>query len=190
MSLDKIYERQTDVPPSELPILTYPNELLHKEAENIIRFDDEDNHHLTQLFADMSLTMINNRGIGLAAPQVGILANMLVILAQQEGKHMPEPYALINPIIKEQDGEYEWEEGCLSVPGYYENRTRAKKVVIQFQNLVGEEKEVEFHGLYAFVVQHEMDHLDGKLFIDGLSSFKKKFSVEKKVKKYLKQSQS
>ena len=186
MTVEDIYDREVDLVPRELELLIYPDPLLHCESIPITRFDDEENQHLTQLLADMTLTMVKNNGIGISAPQVGYLARMLVILAQQPDKEHPEPFALINPTILEADGEYEWEEGCLSVPGYYENRIRPKRIVVKFHNLSGEEKEMEFHGIYAFTIQHEIDHLDGKLFIDELSTFKKKFSVEKKIKKFMK----
>ena len=186
MTVDDIYEREVDLVPKELPILTYPDRRLHQLSYPITRFDDEENQHLTQLLGDLTLTMVNNNGIGISAPQVNIHARMLVILAQQPDKDHPEPFCLINPEIIEADGEYKWEEGCLSVPGYYENRTRPKRIVVKFQNLSGEKIEMEFHGIYAFTIQHEVDHLDGKLFVDELSSFKKKFTVEKKVKKFLK----
>lgn len=189
MKIEDIYDIETDLVPKELPILIYPNPNLHMESEDIIRFDDDENFHLTQLFGDLALTMVRNNGIGISAPQVGILANMLVVLAELPGYSKPEPICIINPSIVEQDGEFEWEEGCLSVPGYYEKRIRSNRIVLQYQNLTGEDKELEARGLSAFAIQHEIDHLHGELFIDTLSTLKKKFSVEKKIKNFLKKKQ-
>jgi peptide deformylase len=186
-TVDHIYEETTDMKAKELPINIYPDPSLHMECEDITRFDDKENFHLQQLFINMAYTMVKNNGIGIAAPQVGVFANLIVLLVQNPGSEKPGPLALINPkIISSSKDVFKWEEGCLSVPGFYEERERPKTVVVQYKTLAGEDKEMEFNGLYAFSVQHEIDHLHGQLFIDNLSVFKRKFSVEKKIKKYLK----
>jgi len=187
MNLSKIYEREVDLVPSEMKIHVYPDPILHQRCEDVVIFDDDNDQFLSQLFVDMALTMVNNQGIGIAAPQVGISANFIVLLVQNPGAEKPEPIALVNPkIISASEDMFEWEEGCLSVPGFYEDRKRPRSVVVEFKDLVGKERSIELNGLYAFSIQHEIDHLNGHLFIDELSAFKRKFSVEKKIKKYLK----
>lgn len=187
MSVNKIYERTVDLNPHEMKIYTYPDPILHKKCEDVTRFDTEEEHYLSQLFIDMALTAINNLGIGIAAPQVGILANIIVLVYQNPGDEKPEPLPFINPKIESTSDElFTWEEGCLSVPGYFEARERPKSVVASFKDLTGEDKSVELDGLYAFAFLHEMDHLNGHLFIDNLSVFKKKFTVEKRIKNFFK----
>ena len=95
MHVEEIYNQEADLVPKELPVLIYPDPTLHIECEDITRFDDESNLHLTQLFGDLTLTMVRNNGIGISAPQVGILANMIVILAQQPDQNKPEPFGLM-----------------------------------------------------------------------------------------------
>lgn len=189
MDIDAQYDKERDEPlkAHELKVITWPDERLHAQCEDVTTFDDEDNKFLTQLFLDMSHTMVTQQGIGLAAPQVAVMINFLVILHQNPGAKKPEPIALVNPkIVSSSEDMFEWEEGCLSVPGFFENRKRPKVVVVEFQDLVGDKFEMEFHGLYAFVVQHEIDHLKGKLFIDNMSKLKKTLVVKKKMRNYLK----
>lgn len=188
MDTDAIYNKNVDLVPHELPIIVWPDKRLHNKCKDITGFDDENDKFLTQLFLDMSLTMIKNQGFGIAAPQVAIMANFIVILYQFPGTDKPKPLALINPkIISSSEDMFAWEEGCLSVPGYYENRERPNTVIVNYKDVEGNEREAEFRGIYAFVVQHEIDHLNGELFIDNLSMLKKKFTVKKRIKNFLKQ---
>lgn len=181
MDLDAIYDREIDeLVPHELAILVWPDERLTKPCQDITRFDDEDNKYLEQLVLDMTFTMLQNQGIGLAAPQVSIMANVIVLLVENK------PVVLINPKIKSvSDEEYEWEEGCLSVPGYYEKRKRPRSVIVEFKDIFGNDREAEFIGLWSFALQHEMDHLRGKCFVDDLSKLKTS-RVKKKIEKTLK----
>ncbi len=183
MSVDDIYEREVDLKPHKLEVITWPDERLNMECQDITGFDDKDSRFLEQLKMDMVHTMVENNGVGLAAPQVGILANFIVLLVHDE------PYAgiaLVNPeIIQTSDELFEWQEGCISVPGYYEKRKRPKNVVVKYNALNGEEKEVELNGLIAFAAQHEIDHLHGKIFIDN-AGFVKKAYIKKKMKNFFK----
>ena len=163
--------------PHVLPIVTWPDERLHIECHDIVIFDRWIEQHALDLFA----TMKANDGIGLASPQVSIIANVIAIWIEED-----KPMLLVNPEILEADGDdFEWEEGCLSVPGYFEKRKRPSRVIVAYKDVTGKDHEAEFHGLYAFAIQHEIDHLRGRLFVDKLSTFKKT-RVKKKVEKTLK----
>ena len=165
--------------PTLLDIVVWPDDRLTQMCEYVTEFDDD----LKQLSVDMAHTMDHRLGIGLAAPQVGVNIKMIVAILQE----LSEPVTLINPTLTEvSDVLFEWDEGCLSVPGYYEFRKRPSQIVVQYQDLNGDEQEIRLRGLFAFLVQHEMDHLDGKLFIDDLSPFKKS-RIQVKIKKALKQ---
>lgn len=165
------------IEPHVLPVKTWPNDDtdLHKESQNVRVFDDT----LKQVAVDLLTTLRANNAIGLAAPQVGIKVNVLALWIEEE-----KPYILVNPRLTEivYTELFEWEEGCLSVPGFYEKRKRPGKVVIQYWDIEGKEHSAEFHGIYAFAVQHEMDHLKGHLFIDGASRLKR-MRIKKKIKK-------
>lgn len=163
--------------PHILPIITWPDERLNIICENITTFD----RWVEQLALDMFATMQAEAGVGLAAPQVGILANIITIQLTAD-----DPQIFINPkIISQSEDRFEWKEGCLSVPGYFENRRRPNSIIIQYHDIVGEEHEGQFVGLDAFAIQHEIDHLNGKVFVDGMSSFKTK-RVKDKISKTLK----
>ena len=181
MDIDAIYSRDVgEIEPHELLIITWPDERLATKCEDITRFDDEDNKYLEQLVLDMAHTMIRCGGIGLAAPQVAVMANVIVLLVENK------PIVLVNPEIVSQSEElYEWEEGCLSVPGYFEKRQRPRSCIVKFKDIFGNDHESEFLGLWAFAVQHEIDHLRGICFVDSLSRIKKQFSVKPKIKKEL-----
>jgi peptide deformylase len=125
---------------------------------------------LRNLIDDMLETMYAAPGIGLAASQVDVHKRLLVADVSAEGD---EPHALINPVILEKDGIQVSEEGCLSVPGYYEEVERAEHIRVRYQDRNGEEVETEMDGLLAVCVQHEIDHLDGKLFVDYISEAKR-----------------
>ena len=142
---------------------------------------DED---LRTLISDMFETMYEAPGIGLAATQVDVHKRLLVTDVSPDRS---EPYVLINPEIVEKDGVTVTDEGCLSVPGYYESVERAEHIRVRFLDRNGDETEMEAEGLLAVCIQHEMDHLDGKLFVDYLSEAKRQ-RIRKKLEKERRQS--
>jgi peptide deformylase len=148
-----------------LPILSYPDPRLHIKARKIERVDDG----IRQLAADMAETMYAAPGIGLAATQVDRHVRLVVIDVSEAKNQL---LTLINPEILERSGECEGEEGCLSVPGVYETVIRAAEVRVRAQNLAGETFELAADGLLAVCIQHELDHLDGKVFVEYLSRLK------------------
>lgn len=153
---------------SILRIYHYPEPILKVPAQPVTTFNDE----LRQLVQDMAETMYAAPGIGLAAPQVGISQRVIVI--DCSGKDAPAQLIVaINPKIVARSGQSCEEEGCLSVPGYYANVQRSEDVTITFQDVNGEEQEVAAEGLLAVAFQHEIDHLDGILFVDHLSPLKR-----------------
>ena len=153
---------------SIMRIYHYPEAVLKVPAKPVTTFDAG----LQQLVKDMAETMYAAPGIGLAAPQVGISQRVIVIdCAPKEAP--PQLIAAINPAIIARHGERCEEEGCLSVPGYYANVPRSEEVTVTFQNLNGERCEVAAAGLLAVAFQHEIDHLDGILFVDHLSPLKR-----------------
>ncbi len=162
-----------------LNILKFPDPRLRTRAEPVTEFDDE----LRQLVADMFETMYEAPGIGLAATQVDVHKRLLVMDVSEDKSR---PMVLINPEILDAEGEEEMDEGCLSVPGYYETVRRAEKVRVRALNEHGESFEIEADGLEAVCIQHEMDHLEGKLFVDYLSSLKRD-RIRKKLEKQKKQ---
>ena len=149
-----------------LNILHFPDPRLRTVARPVTEFDDD----LRQLVGDMFETMYEAPGIGLAATQVDRHIRLLV-LDVSEGRDRPR--CLINPRILEADGEEEMDEGCLSVPGFYEKVQRADHIRVRAQDEHGEFHEFEASGLEAVCIQHEMDHLEGKLFVDYLSGLKR-----------------
>lgn len=164
----------------KLPIVAYGDPILRKKAEDI----DEDYPNLKQLIGDMFETMYAARGVGLAAPQVGLPIRLFVIDASpfaeddEDGEGDPAlkdfKKVLINPILVEEKGEkWGFNEGCLSIPDINEEVMRPSHVVINYLDEDFEEHEVELSGLAARVVQHEYDHIEGKLFVDRLSPLKK-----------------
>ncbi|MBV2262660.1 MAG: peptide deformylase [Thauera sp.] len=148
-----------------LPILRYPDPRLHTVAAPVARVDDE----IRKLVADMAETMYEAPGIGLAATQVDVHKRIVVIDVSEDKSGL---MALINPEILERSGEQVCEEGCLSVPGIYEKVSRAERVKVRALNEKGESFEFEADGLLAVCVQHEIDHLDGKVFVEYLSQLK------------------
>ena len=151
---------------TNLTILEFPDPRLRKKAAPVEVVDDE----LRTLIDDMFETMYAAPGIGLAATQVDVHKRLLVCDVSSDKS---EPYALINPKIVEKDGVAVYEEGCLSVPGYYEEVERAGHIRVAFLDRNGEPAEMEAEGLLAICIQHEMDHLEGKLFVDYLSEAKR-----------------
>lgn len=148
-----------------LPILHYPDPRLHTKAKPVAAVDGR----IRQLVQDMAETMYAAPGVGLAATQVNVHERIVVIDVSEDKTQLR---ALINPEIIERRGEQVCEEGCLSVPGIYEEVSRAEWVRVRALNEQGEVVEFEADGLLAVCVQHELDHLDGKVFVEYLSSLK------------------
>lgn len=167
-----------------LEILTYPNKKLYQKSKKVEKFDDE----LGKFLDDMYETMISKKGIGLAAIQVGrpIRAIVINLVDENDEQKKENLLEIINPEILTQEGEIIYQEGCLSVPGYYEDVKRAKFVKLGFQNRFGENKEMEVQELLAVCIQHEIDHLDGHLFIEKIGYNKRK-KFDKEFKKHLKE---
>jgi len=165
---------------TKLNILHYPDARLHLKAKPVEKFDN----NLKQLVKDMAETMYANNGIGLAATQVNIQQRLFIMdLAKEE-----EPSQLtvvVNPVITNKEGETVCEEGCLSVPGVFETVKRAEKITVTYQDENGTPHNIECDGLKAICIQHELDHLDGKVFVEYLSALKQNF-IKKKMKKLFK----
>jgi len=151
---------------AKLRILEFPDPRLRKKATPVEVVDDA----LRTLIDNMFETMYEAPGIGLAATQVDVHKRLLVADVSSE---KTDPYVLINPQLLEKDGVIVTEEGCLSVPGYYEEVERAEHIRVRFLDRNGDEIEMEAEDVLAVCIQHEMDHLDGKLFVDYLSEAKR-----------------
>jgi peptide deformylase len=165
-----------------LDILTFPDPRLRRAATPVERVDD----NIRRIVDDMLETMYAAPGIGLAAIQVDIPKRIVVI---DTSKEQNEPLCLINPEIIERDGVEEMEEGCLSVPGFYENVTRAERIRARALDRNGEPLEIDADGLLAVCIQHEIDHLDGRLFVDHISALKRQ-RIRKKLEKEQRQGKS
>ncbi len=153
-----------------LPIYLYGNEVLKKKAKFITEVTNAD----IKLIQDMFDTMHESSGIGLAANQVGELKQVLVVdISDMEAGKGTEPMVMINPEIVEEEGEWEMEEGCLSIPDVREKVKRPEKITVIYNDVNMNEIELEADGLMARVILHEMDHLNGVLFIDHLTSTKR-----------------
>lgn len=168
----------------EREILVYPDKRLKLVSKDVIKFDEE----LHELLEDMKETMYAKDGIGLAAIQIGIAKNVLIInLADENGEQNPEDlYEIINPVILDGDGKVTYQEGCLSVPSVYEDVERKEHIKVIYFDRNGNKIEKELEGLMAIAFQHELDHLNGHLFIEKLSYLKRK-KFEKEWKKKLKE---
>ncbi|MEH6456906.1 MAG: peptide deformylase [Cocleimonas sp.] len=162
-----------------LDILRFPDARLRTKAKPIDEVTDE----LRTFVDDMFETMYAAPGIGLAATQVDF-HKQLVIVDVSEDKS--EPYCFINPVITHEEGEEICQEGCLSVPEYYADVSRAEKIKVKALDRDGKEFEIEADGLFAVCIQHEIDHLKGKIFVDYLSPLKQK-RLLKKIEKMAKQ---
>ncbi len=160
---------------AKLTILEFPDPRLRRKAVPVDVVDDA----LRALIDDMFETMYAAPGIGLAATQVDVHRRLLVADVSSDKR---DPHVFINPVIVEKDGVTVTEEGCLSVPGYYEEVERAEHIRVRYLDRDGRECEGEFEGLLAVCVQHEIDHLDGKLFVDYLSEAKRT-RIRKKLEK-------
>lgn len=158
-------------------IVTWPDARLKRKSEAVVDFDA----NLHSLLDDMYDTMIASNGVGLAAIQIGVAIQALVInLPNEEGEQdKADLIEVINPKIIEKSGEIVWQEGCLSVPDFYEDVVRFDHVVVEYQDRNGAPQTIEAYGFLAVALQHEMDHLDGRVFIERLSLLKrKKFEKE------------
>jgi peptide deformylase len=151
---------------AKLPILTFPNPRLRNKAQPVREVDAR----VRRLVDDMFETMYAAPGIGLAAIQVDVPLRVVVIDTSDEHDN---PLCLINPEILEREGSEQMEEGCLSVPGYFEPVTRAERVRVRALDYNGHPIEIDADGLLGVCIQHEIDHLDGKLFVDYISSLKR-----------------
>lgn len=165
---------------SVLPIVTYDDEVLRKEANPVV----ENTPEIQQLIDNMFDTMYNADGVGLAAPQIGELLRIFVAdagpLTEEEGGIKYGSLALINPeITLESEEDVKMEEGCLSIPGVNASVTRPEKIVVNYLDRDFNEQELEVNGWLSRVIQHEIDHLDGILFLDHLSMFKRKLLSSK-----------
>lgn len=158
-----------------LNILQYPDERLHTIAQPVEEFDDK----ILALVADMAETMYQARGIGLAATQVNVHRQVVVMDLSEERDQLR---VFINPVITHKEGDTEFEEGCLSVPGIYETVHRAERVTVEAYDEHGEKFVLEADGLLAICIQHELDHLAGKVFVEYLSSLKQN-RIKTKLKK-------
>jgi len=164
-------------------IVVYPDKRLKLVSKEVEEFNKE----LHTLLDDMYETMIAKNGIGLAAIQVGVDLQALIInlVRDDEKQYKEDLLEVINPKILEKDGEVVYQEGCLSVPGYYDDVKRAEHIKVSFFDRHGKEHIKEYKDLMAIAFQHEMDHLSGHLFIEKLSFLKRK-KFEKEWKKKLK----
>lgn len=176
-----------------LEILKFPDPRLRRKAEEVKAVTPE----LKSFAQDMLTTMYASKGIGLAAPQVNRSIRLLVADTRPrdtggrysiEGmteleKAVSQPFVIFNPVITKRQGKTTYDEGCLSVPGYYETVERSDRITVEGLNIEGESFSVDVDGLLAICIQHEIDHLDGKLFIDRLSPIKSA-RLKSKIKKF------
>ncbi len=159
------------------PILIHPDPRLKKPCEAVGEITPE----IAALAADMFETMYDAPGIGLAAPQVGVMLRVLVMDCAKDGP--PEPMVLLNPrVIWASEDLSSYEEGCLSIPDQYAEVKRPASVRVEWMDMDGQTQDRAFEGLWATCVQHEIDHLDGKLFIDYLGPLKRQMITRKMEK--------
>ena len=173
------------------PVRIWPDPILSEVAKPVAAVDA----HVHALIADLFDTMYAENGIGLAANQVGVASRILVLDLdpKKQAETDPEvaeelaswnwqgPVALVNPKIVEAHGEIVWEEGCLSVPGITDNIKRKERVIVEALDRQGEPMRIEASGLFAVAIQHELDHLNGKVFVDYLSRLKRDVIKKKMV---------
>jgi len=161
------------------PILIHPDPRLKKVAKPVPDLSDQ----LRVLADDMLETMYDAPGIGLAAPQVGLLTRLIVLDCIKEEGAAPRPMAMFNPeVVASSDDLSTYEEGCLSIPEQYADVTRPAEVTVRWVDRDGNEQQEDFGGLWATCLQHEIDHLEGKLFIDYLKPLKRQMITRKMVK--------
>lgn len=171
-SVEILTEQKNDELTNVLEVIHYPNPVLKKSSQPVEIFDDELSRFVKDLFSAMRV----HDGVGLAAPQVGVLKKIAVV------EYEDKSYVLINPKVLDQKGLQEGEEGCLSFPGIYANVQRPEWVKIETQDEHGSTNIIEAEGYTARAFLHEMDHLNGKLFIDYLSNIKRT-AIRKKIAK-------
>lgn len=164
-------------------VITYPNKLLRVKSKNVEQFDNE----LHTLLEDMYDTMMAEGGVGLAAIQIAIPLNILIINIPNEEdiQDKDELIEAINPVVTHKDGTQIFTEGCLSVPGFNEDITRAQHIIVEYFDRHGNKQTMECEDFLAVAWQHEMEHLAGHLFIENLSILKRK-KFEKEWKKKIK----
>jgi len=160
---------------AKLDILHFPDKRLRTKAKEISNIDDD----LRAFISDMFETMYDAPGIGLAATQVNFHQRLMVIDVSEEND---QPLCFINPVITHKEGVELMQEGCLSVPGFYEDVERAEAITVKALDKQGQAFEITTDGLLAVCVQHEIDHLDGKLFVDYLSPLKRN-RIRKKLER-------
>ena len=162
---------------SLLPILTFPNPVLRQKAEEVTEFNDD----LNTLIIDMVETMYDAPGVGLAAPQIGESIRLIVVdISEDEDEQ--NSMVMVNPKITKAEGKQVDEEGCLSVLDLTASVKRSQKITVSYQDAEGNQQELDTEDRFAIVLQHEIDHLDGILFIDHLSTLKRAL-YKKKIKK-------
>ena len=168
----------------QLKIVEYPDKRLKVKSTEIKNFDEK----LHKLLDAMNPFMIETNGIGLAAIQVNHPIRALILnIPNEDGEQEPENLLeIINPVIRAKSGETSYQEGCLSVPKFYEDVTRCEKITLDYQDRYGNKKTLEADDLLAIAIQHEIDHLEGILFIDHLSYARRK-KFEKEYKRMLKE---
>ena len=163
-------------------VIIYPNKILKQRSQEVTEFNQE----LHQLLDDMYDTMVAKNGVGLAAIQIAVAKRVLIINIPQEEQEGAQPkentLEVINPVFIEKSGKTKYQEGCLSVPGFYEDVERFKYVKLKYQDRFGKEHIIEDNDFLAIALQHEFDHLEGHLFIEKLSILKRK-KFEKEWKK-------
>lgn len=160
------------------PLVLLPDNLLREPSAKIERIDDD----VIKLSEDMLETMYDAPGIGLAAIQIGI-PRRLVVMDVSKDEDKKDPMVLVNPqIVKRSDAPSTYEEGCLSIPDYYAEVERPAEVTVRYLDLSGKEQLLEADGIMATCLQHEVDHLDGLLFIDYLSKLKRNMVIKKFTK--------
>ena len=160
-------------------IILHPDPRLKKLCEPVARITPE----IETLAADMLATMYDAPGVGLAAPQVGVLSRLYVMDCNKDPEADPQPVVMVNPEITwRSEALNVYEEGCLSIPDQYADVTRPAEVRVRWLGLDGQTHERDFDGLWATCAQHEIDHLDGKLFIDHIGPIKRQLITRKMVK--------
>jgi peptide deformylase len=167
-----------------LPIITYPDKLLKSISKEVTVFNDQ----LHCVLDDMFETMMESNGIGLAAIQVALPLRLLILCIPDDAGEQTRNNILeiLNPTISNTKGTTTYQEGCLSVPGFYEDIERFETLTLMYQDRHGQQCTLEADGLLAIAIQHEMDHLDGKLFIEKLTYNRRK-KFEKEFKRALKE---
>jgi len=161
-----------------LDILTYPNPILKKRSSEVDNIDDS----VLRLIEDMAETMYEAPGVGLAAPQVGFSMRVIVVDVEHNENENRNLIEIINPVITHSEGSLKGEEACLSIPGFTAEIVRKSDIVVEGVNRDGKEISIEANDLLSRVIQHEIDHLNGVLFIDRLSRLQREL-MKKKVKR-------